>query len=269
MLFVSSGPCVAAQLNSILVLVFTALCVVVWSSGVSVCLFSLLRHGPARFYSSWCSQRHVSLLGCLVCWSWIFVAFQLTPCWFASFRSCITAQLDSIFLGAHNVMCCCLVVSCIGLGSLSLFSSLRGLLFFCLITQHLFWSWCSRRHFTRRLFAFLTCLCASFCISCDFHDDMESTRCVFPTYTLHPAFDSIVSPPLQSTICVNCHSPTSLLRKRRATFPLSFSSSGTESPCPVGRQITSSGFTPVNSILRSSGTESSSPIVCCKKADNR
>ncbi len=67
----------------VLVSVFTASCVVVRSSRVSVRLFSLLRRGSARFYSSRCSQRRVSLLGRLVYWSWIFVTFQLAP-WLVS-----------------------------------------------------------------------------------------------------------------------------------------------------------------------------------------
>ncbi len=57
---------VAAQLDSVLVSVFTASCVVVWLSGVSV-----------------------------------------------RSRSRVAAQLNSIFLGAHSVVCYCLVVSCV------------------------------------------------------------------------------------------------------------------------------------------------------------
>ncbi len=233
----------ASRLSSILFFsVLTTSCVAAWSSRV---LFWFR-----------CSQRRVLLFGRLVCW-------------FASSRSCVAAQLDSILLGTHSVVCRYLVVSCFGPGSLSLFSSLLGLLRFCSITRRFFWSQCSRRHFTRRLLASLTCPCASSCVLCDFHDGTESIGCVFPTYTSHPAFDSIVSPPLQSTIYVNCCSPTPLLRKRRAAFPLFFFSSGTESPCPAGRRITSSGFTPVNSVLRSSGTESFSSIVSRKKAGDR
>ncbi len=52
---VSSGPRVAAQLDSVLVSVFIASYVVVRLSGVSVCLFMLSRRGSARFYSSRCS----------------------------------------------------------------------------------------------------------------------------------------------------------------------------------------------------------------------
>ncbi len=233
----------ASRLSSILFFsVLTASCVAAWSS----CVLFWCR----------CSQRRVSLFGRLVCR-------------FASFRSCVVAQLDPILLGAHSVVCHYLVISCVGPGSLSLFTSLCGLLRFCSITRRLFWSRCSRRCFTRRLYASLTCLYASSCVLGDFYDSTESTECVFPTYTSHPAFDSIVSPPLQSTICFNCRSLTPLSRKRRAASSLSSSSSGTESPCPATRQITSSGFTPVNSVLRSSGTESSSPIVSRKKAGNR
>ncbi len=87
-----SGPRVAAQLDSVLVSVFTASCVIVRLSRVLVRLFSLLRRRSAGFYSSQCSHCRASLLGHLVCWSWIFVALQLTL-WLASFLFDYTASL--------------------------------------------------------------------------------------------------------------------------------------------------------------------------------
>ncbi len=64
------------------------------------------------------------LLGCLVCWSWIFIAcvslFGRLVCRFAFSCSRVAAQLDSILLGAHTVLCRWLVVLCVGPGSLSL-----------------------------------------------------------------------------------------------------------------------------------------------------
>lgn len=108
----------------------------------------------------------------------------------------------------------------------------------------------------------------SFYVLCDLYNGTEFTGCVFPIYTLHPAFDTIVSLPLQSTIFVNYFRPTSLSKKRWAAFLLSFSSSGTES-LYLAWQTTSSGFMPVNSMLRVSGTESLSFFVYCRKACNK
>ncbi len=105
-------------------------------------------------------------------------------------------------------------------------------------------------------------------ILCDLHDGSEFTGRVFPTYTLHTVLDTIISLSLQSTICVNCSRPTPLSRKRRAASLLSSSSFGTESPCPTG-QTTSSGFTPINFVLRPSRTVSPSPFMRRKKAGNK
>ncbi len=102
----------------------------------------------------------------------------------------------------------------------------------------------------------------------DLHDGSEFTGRVFPIYTSHAAFDTIVSLLLPSTICVNCSRPTPLLRKRRVASSLFSSSFGIESPCPTGR-TTSSGFTPVNSVSRPSGTASPSPSVRRKKAGDK
>ncbi len=98
---VSSGPRIAAQLDFVLVSVFTALCVIVQSSGMSVRLFSLSRHRSARFYFSRCSQRRVSLLGRLVCWSWIFAAFSFAP-WLASF---LFDHMASLLVSAFTPLC--------------------------------------------------------------------------------------------------------------------------------------------------------------------
>ncbi len=138
------------------------------------------------------------------------------------------------------------------LDSLSLLNSLCG--FFCLIT--------------RPLFVCLTRSCTCCCALYDLHDGTEFTRCVFPTYTLHVTFDPIVNLSLQSTICVNCSSPNPLSKNCPAASSLFFFSSAIESPCLVG-QTTSSGFTPINSVLRSLGTKSSSPIVHRKKAGDK
>ncbi len=93
---------------------------------------------------------------------------------------------------------------------------------------------------------------------CDLHDGSEFTGRIFPKYTSHAAFNTIVNLLLQSTICVNCSRPTPLSRKRRAAYLLSTFSSGTESLCLAG-QTTSSGFIPVNFVSRPSGTASLSP----------
>ncbi len=116
-LLVSSGPRVAAQLDSVLVSVFTALCVAVRSSSMSVRLFSLSRHGSARFYSSRCSQRRVSLLDRLVCCSGF---------------------------GVHSVVCCYSVVWCVGLRLLALVSRLSLILFFSVLTASCVAAWLSR-----------------------------------------------------------------------------------------------------------------------------
>lgn len=125
-----------------------------------------------------------------------------------------------------------------------------------------------------RLFWFLCNLYKSVLLMCllwflyDIHDGTEFTRYAFSIYTSYSASNTIVSFPLQSTICVNYCRPTPLLIKRWIASLLFSSSSGTESSC-LTRQTTSSGFTPINSVLRLFGTESPSLFVRHKKIGNK
>ena len=100
----------------------------------------------------------------------------------------------------------------------------------------------------------------SFCILYNFYDRIEFIAWVFPIYTSHAGFETIVHLLLQSIICVNCCRPTLLLRKCWAPSLLSSSSSRTESPYFAG-QTYSSGFISVNFKSRLSGTKSLSSSV--------
>ncbi len=135
-------------ITSYLIIIYVSLVIV---SLLALCRLSLLASASLLsliLFLFQYSQRCVSLLGCLVCR-------------FLSSCSCVAAQLDFILLDAHSVVCRCLVISCVGLGSLLLFSSLRGLLHLCSITQRLFWSWCSWRRLLLldRLMCWIWILC--------------------------------------------------------------------------------------------------------------
>lgn len=150
--------------------------------------------------------------------SGFFIASQLALQLSLFLLNYITSLLVSVFTAS----CVTTRLSCVlDLDFLSLFSSPHGFL----------------RLITWRLFICLARPCACSCVLCDLHNGTESTGCVFPTYTLHLAFNSIVSLPLQSTICINCSSPTPLLRKCWAASLLSSSSFGRESPCSAGEQL--------------------------------
>lgn len=249
----------AAQLNFILVLMFTVLCVAARSSHVlvldlycfsacSIAFFIFVQlYGVTFALSIYVVVRRCSVISCVD--SGFLVASQLVP-WLSSF---LLDYTTSLLVFVFTASCIAVWLSCVSnLDFLSLLNLLCG--FFHLIT--------------RRLFVYLTHSYACSCVLCDFHDGTEFTGCVFLIYTLHTAFDLIVSLPLQSTICVNCFSPTPLSRKCQAASPLSSSSSGTESPCPT-RQTTSSGFMPVNSMSLFFETKSFSPSVRRKKTSNK
>lgn len=105
-------------------------------------------------------------------------------------------------------------------------------------------------------------------VMCDLQDRSDFTKCIFSIYTPFSLFDIIVNSLLQSTIYVNYSRPNPQSRKRRAPLLLSSSSFETKSPSLLG-YTSSTSFTPVNSILSSSGTESSSPFIRYKQAGNR
>lgn len=179
-----------------------------------------------------------------------FVTFQFAPQLALFLLNHTVSLLILLFMASYITA----KLSCLSdLDFLSLLNLLFG--FFYLISQ--------------RFFISLTCLCISSYVLSDLHNGTELTGCVFLIYTLYPAFNSTVNPLLQSSICVNCYSPTPLLKKHQAGFLLSFSFSGTESLYPARWQTTYSGFTPINSVLHSSRIESPSSIVCHKKAGNK
>lgn len=68
MSLISSGPCVTAHLDSVLVLMFTASCVTVRSSCVMICLFWPSCHCSARFGSGLgvhSIMRYCSIILCI------------------------------------------------------------------------------------------------------------------------------------------------------------------------------------------------------------
>lgn len=265
-----------------------------------------------RLFWSWCSRCHASLLGCLMYRFWILCHFS--ACFVAFF---IFVQLYNVLSGlnVYGIVRCYSIVLCIRSGFFvaselilwfSFFNYTTSLLvsvfialslvsvLLCMITSVLVWlhavssgfyvsakyifliTW---RHFSFRylrhcLWSQYCCsvclphLYTSFYILSDHSNGIEFFGCVFPTYTSHQIFNSIVSLLLQSIICVNCFSSTLLSRKCREASLLSSSPSEIEYSYPAGR-ITSSGFIPVNSMLRSFGTESLCPIVCRKMAGDK
>ena len=117
----------------------------------------------------------------------------------------------------------------------------------------------------------VVCLCLVLrllLLLCGHYDGSDFTGCVFSIYTTLSVFDTNVSSPLRSTICVNCCRPTPQSRKRPAPSLLSPSSFGGECFSLLGH-MTRTGFTPVNSALSSSETESLSPFIRRKQAGDR
>lgn len=114
----------------------------------------------------------------------------------------------------------------------------------------------------------LICLVHLFYFLYNLYNGTEFIQCVFSTYIRYSASNTIVSFPLQSIICVYYSRRTPNSKKPQTAFLLSSYSPGIKSFSFLG-YMTSICFSPVNSVLCLSKTESLSFFVYCKKTGNK